>query len=82
MGPADQPGLDQVVDPSGQAARAETDPLGELAHPQPSAESQQHKSPAPSLAVEIHFLAMLDDERGFIVNAIWLADLAKVFILL
>jgi hypothetical protein len=27
-------------------------------------------------------LPVLDDERGFIVDAVWLADLAKVFVLL
>jgi len=32
-------------------------------------------------AVEAQLLPVLDDERGFVVNAIWLADLAKVFIL-
>ena len=54
----------------------------ELAHPYPSPEGQQHKSPAPSLAVEIQFLAMLDDERGFIVNSVFFANLLKVFVLL
>jgi hypothetical protein len=37
--------------------------------------------PNPSVSSSRKFLAVLDDERGFIVNTVWLADLAKVFIL-
>ena len=33
------------------------------------------------LAVESQFLVVLDDKRGFIVDEVLLADLAKVFIL-
>ena len=34
------------------------------------------------LAFESQFLAVLDDERGFIVNSVFFANLLKVFVLL
>jgi hypothetical protein len=54
-----------------------------LAHVVPDGTAHlRHTFSAPSLAVEIQFLAVLDDERGFIVDSVFFANLLKVFVLL